>query len=86
MRVCKHGCDVRCFAFRANHANTNLKNQPLSCLYQAMQTKVFYCLISLQFIFFPEQPFYGYYSTLDSHTNTVISNEFACSSRWRRKP
>ena len=23
MRVCKHGFDVRCFAFRANHASTN---------------------------------------------------------------
>ena len=40
----------------------------------------------LQFIFFPEQPFYGYYWTLDSHTNTVISHAFAYLSRWRRKP
>ena len=23
MRVCKHGFDVRCFAFRANHASMN---------------------------------------------------------------
>ena len=27
--------------------------------------------------FFPEQAFYGNYSTLDSHTNTVISHAFA---------
>ena len=27
--------------------------------------------------FFSEQPFYGNYSTLDSHTNTVISHAFA---------
>ena len=27
---------------------------------------------SLQIIFFSEQPFYGNYSTLDSHTNIVI--------------
>ena len=33
-----------------------------------------------------EQPFYGNYSSLDSHTNTVISRAFAYSSRWRRKP
>ena len=30
------------------------------------------CSFSLQFMFFSEQPFYGNYSTLDSHT-------FACS-------
>ena len=30
-------------------------------------------------------PFYGNYSTLDSHTNTVISHTFAYSSRWCRK-
>ena len=42
--------------------------------------------LSLQFIFFSEQPFYGNYSTLDSHTNTVISHAFVYSSRWRRKP
>ena len=36
--------------------------------------------------FFSEQPFYGNYSTLDSHTITVISHAFAYSSRWRRKP
>ena len=29
------------------------------------------------FFFFPEQPFYGNYSTLDSNTNSVISNVFA---------
>ena len=34
-------------------------------------------LISLQFIFFSEQPFYG----LDSHTNTVIFHAVAYSSR-----
>ena len=28
----------------------------------------------------------GNYSTLVSHTNTVISHAFAYSSRWRRKP
>ena len=43
------------------------------------------CSFSLQFIFFSEQPFYGNYSTSDSHTNTVISHAFAYSSRWRRK-
>ena len=36
--------------------------------------------------FFSEQSFYGNYSTLDSHTNIVISHAFAYSSRWRRKP
>ena len=41
---------------------------------------------SLQLIFFSEQPFYRNYSTLDSHTNTVISPTFAYSSIWRRKP
>ena len=44
------------------------------------------CRFSLQLVFFSEQPFYGNYSTLDSHTNTVISHTFAHSSRWRRKP
>ena len=42
--------------------------------------------VSLQLIFFSEQPFYGNYSTLHSHTNTVISHAFAFSSRCRRKP
>ena len=28
--------------------------------------------------FFSEQPFYGNHSTLDSHTNTVVSHAFAC--------
>ena len=37
-------------------------------------------------IFFSEQPFYGNYSTLDSHTNTVIFHAFAYSSRWCHKP
>ena len=41
---------------------------------------------SLQIISSSEEPFYGNYSTLDSHTNTVISHAFAYSSRWRRKP
>ena len=50
------------------------KDNPLSCSF------------SLQLIFFGGQPFYGNYSTLDSHTNTVISHTFAYSSRWRRKP
>ena len=43
------------------------------------------CSFSLQLTFFSEQPFYGNYLTLDSHTNTVISHTFAYSSRWRRK-
>ena len=38
---------------------------------------------SLKFIFFSEQSFYRNYSTLDSHTNTVLSHAFAYSSRWR---
>ena len=42
--------------------------------------------LSLQVIFFSEQPFYGNYSTLGSHTNTIISHTLAYSSRWRRKP
>ena len=37
-------------------------------------------------IVYSEQSFYGNYSKLDSHTNTVISQAFAYSSRWRRKP
>ena len=36
------------------------------------------CSFSLQLIFFSEQPFYGNYSTLDSHTNTVISEDLLC--------
>ena len=44
-------------------------------------------LCSLQLIFFSEGPFYGNYSTLDSHTNTVIiSHAFTYLSGWRRKP
>ena len=35
------------------------------------------CSFSLQLIFFSEHPFYGNYSTLDSHTNTVISCNFS---------
>ena len=38
-----------------------------------------FCSFSLQFIFSSEQPFYVNYSTLDSHTNTVISHSFAFS-------
>ena len=34
---------------------------------------------------FKAQPLYGNYSTLDSLKNTVISHEFAYSSRRRRK-
>ena len=41
---------------------------------------------SLQLIFFSEQLLYGNYSTLDSHTNTIISHAFAYSSRWCQKP
>ena len=44
------------------------------------------CSFSLQLIFFAEKPFYGNYSTLDSHINTVISHMFTYLSRWRRKP
>ena len=44
------------------------------------------CSFSLHFIFFSEQPFYGNQSTLDSHTNTVISHAVAFSSRWLPKP
>ena len=36
--------------------------------------------------FFSEQPFYGNYSTLGSHTNTVISHAVAYSSRCLPKP
>ena len=39
-----------------------------------------FCSFSLQVIFFSEQPFYGNHSTLDSHTNTVISHTLAYSS------
>ena len=45
-----------------------------------------FCSFSLQVIFFSDQPCYGNYPTLDSHTNTVNSHTFAYSSRWRRKP
>ena len=38
------------------------------------------CSFSLQLIFISEQPFYGNYLTLHSHTNTVISHVFAYSS------
>ena len=51
-----------------------------------MDDNPLHCSFSLQLICFSEQPFYGNYSTLDSHTSTVISHTFAYSSRWRRKP
>ena len=35
------------------------------------------CSFRLQLIFFSEEPFYGNYSTLNSHTNTVIFHAFA---------
>ena len=41
--------------------------------------------IDLQFIFILEQLFYENYSTLDSHTNTVISHAVVYSSRWLPK-
>ena len=66
-------------------------SKPLETFTHRYALKIFYynpllCRFSLQFIFLSEQPFYGNYSTLDSHTNTVISHTFAYSSRWRRKP
>ena len=36
--------------------------------------------------FFSEQPFYGNYLTLDSHTNKVIFHAVSYSSRWLPKP
>ena len=45
-----------------------------------------FCSFSLKVIFFSDQPCYGNYPTLDSHTNTLNSHTFAYSSRWRRKP
>ena len=50
--------------------------------------RIILCFVALVYnwYFFSEQPFYGNYSTLDSHTNTVISHTFAYSSRWLRKP
>ena len=46
------------------------------------------CFLALVYksYFFSEQPFYGHYSTLGSHTNTIIFHTLAYSSRWRRKP
>ena len=47
-------------------------------------------LVYKSFFFFSEQPFYRNYSTLASHTNTVISHAFAyympLVNWWRRKP
>ena len=42
--------------------------------------------IADKYIFFSEQPFYGNYSTLESHTNTVISHALVFSPRWLPKP
>ena len=48
------------------------------------------CFVALVYnwYFFQNNRFslYGNYSTLDSHTNNVISHTFAYSSRWRPKP
>ena len=44
------------------------------------------CFAALVYNWYFVHSFYGNYSTLDSHTNTVISQTFAYSSRWRRKP
>ena len=41
---------------------------------------------SFQFMNFSEAMFYESYLTSDFHTNTVISDVFAYSSKWRRKP
>ena len=38
------------------------------------------------FSFFSEQPFYGNFWTLDSHTNTAMSHAVAYSSKWLPKP
>ena len=68
----------------------NLKSGSRS--YSACNTLKFFQLnpeertFGLQIIFFSEQPFYGNYLKLDSHTNTVISHAFAYLSKWRRKP
>ena len=43
-------------------------------------------LVYNSYIFFRTAEFYGNYSTIDSHTNTVISHASAYSSRWDRKP
>ena len=47
-----------------------------------------FCFVALVYdsFFFSEQPFFGNYSTLDSHTNTVISRAVAHLSRWLPKP
>ena len=37
----------------------------------------------MQFKFSAKQPFYGNFTTLDSHTNAVIFQAFAYLSRWR---
>ena len=41
---------------------------------------------SFQFMNFSDAMFFENYLTLDFHTNTVISDVFAYSSKWRRKP
>ena len=45
---------------------------PSICFSRILRSEAFFFAncFSLQFIFFSEQPFYGNYSTLDSHTNT----------------
>ena len=42
------------------------------------QLFVNYCQKYQLLIFFSEEPFYGNYSSLDSHTNAVISHNFVC--------
>ena len=69
-------------AFLHDHSQVTLVFRSLNKANKTINSIQF----SLQFIFFSEQSFYRNYSTLDSHTNTVISQAFAYSSRWRRKP
>ena len=50
-------------------------------------SKILCFLASVYNFFFKwKKPLCGNYSTLDSHTNTVVSHAFAYSSRWRQKP
>ena len=60
------------------------KREKLLWLYENLKCRI----ISVERLFWKNMicPFYGNYSTLDSHTNTAISHTFAYSSRWRRKP
>ena len=59
------------------------KREKLLWLYENLKCRI----ISVERLFWKNMicPFYGNYSTLDSHTNTAISHTFAYSSRWRRK-